>query len=131
MTDKRLNIFLWITQCILAMVFILAGWMKSSTPIDELAVDLIWVKQTPEMLVRFIGISELLGGIGLLFPSLLKIKPILTPWAAISLALVMFLALIFHLYLGEYNAIAINLIFGGLALFIYWGRTKKLPIIAK
>lgn len=131
MTDKRLNIFLWITQCILAMVFILAGWMKTSTPIDELAVDLIWVKQTPEMLVRFIGISELLGGIGLLFPSLLKIKPILTPWAAISLALVMFLALIFHLYLGEYNAIAINLIFGGLALFIYWGRTKKLPIIAK
>lgn len=131
MTDKRLNIFLWITQCILAMVFILAGWMKSSTPIDELAVDLIWVKQTPEMLVRFIGISELLGGIGLVLPSILKIKPILTPWAAISLALVMFLALIFHLYLGEYNAIAINLIFGGLALFIYWGRTKKLPIIAK
>jgi len=131
MTDKRLNIFLWITQWILAMVFILAGWMKTLTPIDELAVNLPWVKQTPEMLVRFIGISELLGGIGLVLPSILKIKPILTPWAAISLALVMFLALIFHLYLGDYNATAINLIFGGLALFIYWGRTKKLPIIAK
>ena len=131
MTDKRLNIFLWITQWILAMVFILAGWMKTLTPIDELAVNLPWVKQTPEMLVRFIGISELLGGIGLVLPSILKIKPILTPWAAISLALVMFLALIFHLYLGDYNATAINLIFGGLALFIYWGRTKKLPLIAK
>jgi putative oxidoreductase len=131
MTDKRLNIFLWITQWILAMVFILAGWMKISTPIDELAINLLWVKQTPELLVRFIGYAEYLGGLGLILPSLLKIKPILTPWAAISLSLVMFLALIFHLYLGEYNAIAINIIFGGLALFIYWGRTKKLAIIAR
>lgn len=128
MSNKRLNIFLWITQIILSLVFIMAGWMKTMTPIEELAVNLPWVKHTPEMLVRFIGISEILGGMGLVLPSLLRIKPMLTPWASLGLTTIMFLALIFHLYMSEYNVIAINIIFGALALFIYWGRTKKLPI---
>lgn len=82
-------------------------------------------------MVRFIGISELLGGIGLLFPSILRIKPILTPLAALGLFIVMVLALAYHIYKGENNLLGINLILGAIALFIGWGRYKKVPIQPK
>jgi len=56
--------------------------MKSTTPIEQLSASLFWAKEVPSWLVRFIVISELPGALGLISPSLLKIKPILTPLAS-------------------------------------------------
>lgn len=129
--NKAIHISLWIAQVLLAVMFILAGLMKATQPIEALAESLPWVSSTSLGLVRFIGVSELLGGIGLILPALLRIKPFLTIWAAIGLAVVMVLAAIFHASRGEYSGIGVNLVFMAIALFVAWGRSKKVPILAK
>jgi uncharacterized membrane protein YphA (DoxX/SURF4 family) len=129
--NKAINIVLWVAQGLLAVMFIMAGMMKASQPIAALAESLPWVTSTPIGLVRFIGISELFGGIGLLLPSVFRIKPLLTVWAALGLALVMVLAAGFHASRGEYSNIGMNIVLIGVALFIAWGRSKKAIILAK
>lgn len=130
-SNKAINIALWIAQGLLAVMFIMAGIMKTTQPIEALAESLPWVTSTPLGLVRFIGISELLGGLGLLIPSIFRFKPFLTVWAALGLALVMVLAGGFHASRGEFPNIGMNVMLIGLALFIAWGRSKKALIIAK
>lgn len=85
----------------------------------------------PAALVKFIGISELLGGLGLLLPSILRIKPSLTVTAAYGLVLVMILAALFHGYRGEFPAIGVNVVIIALAAFVAWGRSKKMVIEGK
>jgi putative oxidoreductase len=129
--SKALNIALWVVQVLLAAMFLMAGANKLFQSIAELSKMLPWVTEVPEGLVRFIGISELLGGLGLLLPSILRIKPNLTPLAAVGLAVVMVLAAIFHISKGEASVIGINFVVIALALFVAWGRTKKAPIQPK
>lgn len=135
MTDqkntKAMNIALWVVQALLGAMFIMAGGMKAAQPVEALAESLPWVTSTPAALVKFIGISELLGGIGILLPSILRIKPSLSVLAAYGLALVMLLAAFFHGSRGEYSAIGVNLFMMALALFVAWGRSKKVVILPK
>lgn len=130
-SSKALNISLWVGQVILATMFIMAGVMKSTQPIEELGKALPWVNEVSAGLVRFIGISELLGGIGILLPSLLRIKPVLAPLAAAGLAVVMVLAFVYHIVKGEYSVLGINVLLAAIALFVAWGRYKKVPILSK
>ncbi len=127
-SSKALHITLWIAQVLLAGMFIMSGFMKISQPIEQLSQMLPWASQIPSGLVRFIGISEVLGGLGLILPALLRIKPQLTPLAALGLATVMLFAAIFHASRGEFSAIGMNVILSLIALFIAWGRSKKAPI---
>ena len=129
--NKAINISLWIAQGLLAAMFIMAGAMKSTQPIEALAEMLPWANEVPSALVRFIGISEVLGGLGLLLPALLRIKPILTPIAAAGLVVVQVLAAGFHVSRGENEVIGMNIMLVLVAAFIAWGRTKKAPIQAK
>lgn len=129
--NKAIHISLWIAQGLLAIMFLMAGVMKISQPIETLAQSLPWVNSTPTGLVRFIGLSEFLGGLGIILPSILRIKPFLTIWAAIGLALVMLLAAIFHGVRGEFSAIGMNFVLFLLAIFVAWGRHKKSIITAK
>jgi putative oxidoreductase len=130
-SSKGLNFALWTVQLILAAAFGMAGVMKSTSPIPYLAAQLVWPDQIPVVIVRIIGVSELLAAIGLLFPSMLRIRPSLTVWAALGLVVIMILALLFHISRGEMWAIPINLAFGLLAAFIAWGRSKKAVILSK
>lgn len=109
----------------------MAGSSKVFKSIDELSQMLPWVTDVSSNLVRFIGVSELLGGLGLVLPSVLRIQPRLTPLAAYGLALVQIMAAIFHISRGETPMIAMNLLLVAIALFIAWGRTKKAPIEAR
>ncbi|MBX2896952.1 MAG: DoxX family protein [Cyclobacteriaceae bacterium] len=129
--SKALNISLWIAQVLLALMFLMAGAMKSAQPVEELAKSMSWVNDFSAGMVRFIGASELLGGIGLLLPSLLRIRPLLTPLAALGLFIVMVFAFIYHVSKGEYELLPVNSILGTIALFIVWGRYKKVPIQPK
>ena len=129
--NKTLNIALWVAQVLLAAMFLMAGIMKATQPIEELSQSMTWVNDFSAGMVRFIGISELLGGIGLLLPALLRIKPIFTPLAALGLFIIMVLAFIYHISNAEYQALGINLILGAIAVFIAWGRYKKAPIQPK
>lgn len=78
--SKALHISLWIAQVILAAMFLMAGVMKSTQPIEQLGASMSWVNDFSAGMVGFIGISELLGGIGLLLPALLRIKLSLRRW---------------------------------------------------
>ncbi|MBF9254030.1 DoxX family protein [Pontibacter sp. 172403-2] len=127
-SNKALNITLWIAQVLLAGMFLMSGFMKVAQPIDQLSLMLPWASQVPAALVRFIGISEVLGGLGLILPALLRIKPQLTVWAALGLVAVMIFASIFHLSRGEGAMIGTNIVLALVAVFIAWGRSKKAPI---
>jgi putative oxidoreductase len=128
---KGWNIALWLAQGLLALLFGMAGVMKTTQPIAELAQALPWAGEVPAGLVRFIGAAELAGALGMILPAATRIAPRLTPIAAIGLALVMVLAAAFHLTRSETSALPINLALGGLALFVAWGRFKKVPIAAR
>jgi putative oxidoreductase len=129
--NKGLNIGLWITQVLLAALNLMAGSTKLFQPIEEMAKMMPWVAESPAGLVRFIGLSEVLGGIGLLLPSMLRIQPKLTVFAAIGLAIVQLLAMGFHLSRGESAVIGMNIFLIAMAGFIAWGRSKKAPISPK
>lgn len=122
-----MNIALWIVQVLLAGVFIMAGVMKAFQ-YERAHATLPWVKDVPRGLTTFIGISELLGGLGLILPALTGILPWLTPLAAAGLALVMLLAMGFHATRREPQAIAFNAALFALAAFVTYGRFAIAPL---
>ncbi|HEX8953968.1 MAG TPA: DoxX family protein [Polyangia bacterium] len=117
-----MNLGLWIVQGLLAAAFMMAGLMKATQPIDKLAQRMQYVTRFPSWVTRFIGVSELAGGLGLVLPWATGVMPVLTPIAAAALALVMVLAAIHHLRHNEAKMAPINVVLGGLALFVAWGR---------
>lgn len=128
MKSKGLHLGLWAVQVVLGLMFGFAGVLKSTTPIAELTEQMGWPGDIPAAMVRFIGIAELLGALGLILPAATRILPILTPVAASGLVLVMTLALGFHATRGELAALPVNAVLGALAGFVAWGRFRGSPI---
>ncbi len=123
-----MNIALWIVQGLLALAFLAAGVMKTFAPLETLKKNMPWTGQVPVWLVRFIGVAELLGGIGLILPAVTHILPWLTIAAAVGLALVMILAAIYHASHKEWSGIGVNAVLLLLALFIVLGRVAWIPL---
>jgi hypothetical protein len=115
---------------VLAGLFGMAGVMKTfMAPADLLTQGINYATDLPLWLLRFIGISELSGAIGILLPALTGILPRLTPLAALGFATIQVLAIGFHTMRGELAmALPFNLALLGLALFVLWGRLKKAPV---
>jgi uncharacterized membrane protein YphA (DoxX/SURF4 family) len=90
-----MNLALWIVQALLALVFLFAGGMKLVTPIEEMMKQM--PLPLPGWLLRFTGIVEVLGAIGLILPWLLGIRPGLTPLASAGLVIVMIGATVYTL----------------------------------
>jgi uncharacterized membrane protein YphA (DoxX/SURF4 family) len=103
-----MNITVLIIQGILALIFLMAGMMKSTKPKDKLVKSLPWVNDFSLQTVRFIGVSELLGAIGIIVPQLTGIYPSLSPVAAVGLAVIMVLASVHHLPKKEYKEVSFN-----------------------
>ena len=116
-----MNIILWILQVLLAAMFLMAGVMKAFQ-YERAKATLPWVKDTSKGLVSFIGISELLGGIGLILPQLTGILPWLTLLAAAGLAIIMVLAAIFHIRRKEYSGVVFNIVLFAMCAFVVYGR---------
>lgn len=127
-SGKGLHIGLWVSQVLLALVFLGAGGMKTFAPIEQLRAQMSWVAGSLGGAVRFIGVVELLGAVGVVLPAATRIMPKLTPLAAAGFVVVMVLGAFTHISHGEYPMIVSNLILGGLAAFVAWGRLKKAPI---
>lgn len=126
--SRALHIGLWVVQALLGAMFVLAGSLKSFQDLDVLGKTMPWVPALPGALVRFIGLSEIAGGLGLILPSLSRIQPKLTALAAIGLTTVMGLASILHFSRGEFGAIGLNIVLGTLTTFVAWGRLRAAPI---
>jgi putative oxidoreductase len=121
-------IALWIVQGLLALMFLLAGSRKSFLPLPAVKKSFPWANHVPDGFTRFIGISELLGGLGLVLPAVTGILPWLTIVAALGLAVVMVCAMIFHLSRREFSVLGINLVLLLLALFLVVGRWVLAPL---
>ena len=92
-----MNVVAWILQIVLAVAFLAAGGMKLARPKPALVgAGLGWADDFSDTNVKLIGAIEVVGAIGLILPWLTGIAPILTPLAALGLALVMAGAVVTH-----------------------------------
>src|SRR5713101_2009155 len=81
----------------------------------------------PGLFLRFIGVAEVLGAIGLILPGLLRIRPALTPLAAAGLVIIMIGATALTLVAGDVAPGLISLVVGLLAAFVAYGRWRLAP----
>jgi uncharacterized membrane protein YphA (DoxX/SURF4 family) len=114
---------LWTAQGLLALLFLFAGGMKLVLPLEALTAEM----PLPGLLVRFIGVAEVLGAIGLILPGLLRIRPGLTPLAAAGLVLIMIGATVITLAGGEVAPALIPLMVGLLLAFVAYARWRLAP----
>ncbi len=84
--SKTINILLWLVQILLALLFVFAGGMKLVMPLAEMQQGPIVL---PGAFLRFIGVAELLGGLGLVLPGLFRVHLFLVPLAAAGLVTIM------------------------------------------
>jgi len=125
--SKTLNVVLWTAQILLALFF-MSGTVMKFMPIQKISAIMPWMGQLPPLEVRLLGVVDLLGALGLILPAALKIRPMLTPWAAIGIIVLMICATIFHISRGEASVIGVNIVVIIVAIFIAWGRFKKVPL---
>ncbi len=130
-SSKTINTVLWIAQAFIAVMFIIPAFMKMLQPIATLSAMLPWTGQVSPAVVRTLGLIDLLGGVGIILPSLLRIKPRLTVWAAYGSILLMVSAIIFHVSRGEASVIGFNIFLILVLVFIAWGRSTRAPIYAR
>ena len=117
-----MNIVLWVVQILLAVMYGMAGIMKTFQT-AKAKEQLPWAKNRSDTFVRFVGTAELLGALGLFLPLLTGILPWLTPLAAVGLTMIQLLAIFTeHLPKKEYNVIPVNIVLLALSIFVVAGR---------
>jgi hypothetical protein len=118
-----MNVVLWIIQVLLALLFLFAGGVKLILPIEEMTKQMA----LPGLFLRFLGVVEVLGALGLILPGLLRIKPGLTPLAAAGLVIIMIGATALSLKMGP-GAAVLPFVTGLLAAFVFYSRWRLAPI---
>jgi uncharacterized membrane protein len=117
-----MNIALWIASGALALFVAAAGFVKAFRPIAETR-KMPWTNGKSDNTIRLIGFSEILGALGLILPTATGIAPILTPIAALCLAVLMGGATVTHVRIKDPNSAAITTaVLMAIALFIAVGR---------
>ena len=125
---KGLHVTLWVVQVLLALLFLFAGAMKFIMPPAEMT------KQMPSMPITFlyfIGVCEILGGLAMVLPGLLKIRTGLTPLAAAGLVIIMIGAVVVSYQTMGTTGIPAPLIAGLLSAFVAYGRWRLVPLPQK
>ena len=123
-TTMRLrNIALWIIQVLLALLFVFSGVMKFVMPIEEMTKQVA----LPGSFLHFIGVAEVLGGLGLILPWLTRIKPVLTPLAAAGLTIIMIGATVITAMYVSIPQAVLPLVVGILTAIVAYGRRRPDP----
>jgi hypothetical protein len=115
-----MNVALWIVQGLLAALFLFAGGTKLILSVEEMTKQM----PMPGWFLRFIGVAEVLGAIGLILPWLLRFRPGLTSLAATGLVIIMIGAVVVTLASGDIAMALIPLAVGFLAAFVAYGRWR-------
>ena len=113
-----------VIQVFLALGFAVSGLIKLILPYAKFAKlpGAAWVSDFKPEHIRLIGVLEVCAAVGIIVPLFLHSLTMLTPLAAVGLALVMAGAMATHLRRVEYWPMVVNLIYLGLALFVAYGR---------
>jgi hypothetical protein len=122
----RKNVTLWVVQGLLAALFLFAGVMKLVLPVEAMAGPVA----LPGLFLRFIGVCESLGAVGLILPGLLRIHQELTPVAAAGLVIIMAGATVITMIGGAIAPALVPLIVGVLAASVACGRTRTARLAA-
>lgn len=117
-----MNVVLWILQALVALFFGMAGSAKLFLPIDRLAKRFAWMANVSPWFIRFLGVCELAGAVGLIVPEATSILPKLTPVAALCLSALMICAVVFHVVRREIPFAARTVVILALTLAITVGR---------
>ena len=120
-----MNRTLWVVQGLLGLFFVLAsGAPKLLMPADALPMPI----PLADPLMKFIGVCEVLGGLGLILPGLLRIRPGLTPLAAAGLVLITIGASSYMVIAGQPESVVFAAVIGLLAAFVGYGRWRLVPL---
>ena len=121
----RKNGVLWIVQGLLAALFLFAGGMKLVLPIEAMAGPVA----LPGPFLRFIGVAEVLGAVGLILPGWLRIQRQLTPIAAAGLVIIMIGATVVTALPGPLAPALVPLVVGLLAALVVYGRSTEVAAL--
>jgi uncharacterized membrane protein YphA (DoxX/SURF4 family) len=122
--SRKLNASLWTAQTLLALLFLFAGIMKFVIPAAELAKQ----SPLPVAFIHFIGICEVLGGLGLILPGLTHVRTALTPLAAAGLVIIMIGAVVVTVVTAPVATAALPFVTGCVAAFVAYGRWRVAPL---
>jgi len=121
------NRLLWVLQIVVGAYFILIGAMHFVVP-PGLPEPMAWMYELPQGIHYVSGAAEILGGLGLILPGLLRTRVGLTPLAALGLVLVMAAASAWQVTRGGYVSMVPSLALGGIAAFIAYARWRLRPL---
>lgn len=121
---RGLTYALWVIQGLLALLFLFTGGVKLVLPTEALTAQF----PVPGLFIRFIGVAEVLGAIGLVLPGLTGIRTDLTPLAAAGLVVIMAGATVLTLAMGDIALALIPLVVGLFAAFVTYGRWRLVPL---
>jgi uncharacterized membrane protein YphA (DoxX/SURF4 family) len=120
-----MNIVLWIVQILLAAAFLAHGLMFLFPPAS--LIEAMNASISPPFRL-FLGVAEVLAGLGLTLPGLTRIKPFLIPLAAAGLIPIMIGATVFHISRNEISAAITTATLLAMATWVAYMRWKVLPI---
>ena len=116
---KGMHYALWTIQVLVAALFIFSGVTKFLMPVAKMQQGPVVF---PGRFLHFIGLAEILGGLGLVLPGWTGIERKLTPIAAVGLLIIMIGATVVTVMSGGGVTVAIPFVMGVLVAFVAWGR---------
>jgi hypothetical protein len=121
----KLGVGLWVLQVLLGLFFVLgSGAPKLLLPVETLPMPI----PLPELALKLIGVAEVLGGLGLILPGVLRIRTGLTPLAATGLVLVTIGATVYQIAAGQPGNAVFAIVIGLLCAFVAYGRWRLVPL---
>jgi hypothetical protein len=124
--NTGLNIGLWIVQVSLFGIYGSYGVYKTFFT-EKAKEKMAWTNGRSDNFIRFVGIAELLGAVGVVLPMVTGFMPWGTVLAAVGLTLVQgFAVFTEHLPKKEYKFLPLNLYFAAMSIFVVIGRWSLL-----
>jgi putative oxidoreductase len=123
-----MNKLLWVLQVLLALAFVAHGVMFLNPPPD---IATLMNASLPKWFQLFLGVAEVLAGIGLTVPGVTRVQPVLVPAAAVGIAIVAISATIWHLMRREYSSAVTTALLLAVSSFVAFMRWRRLPIVPR
>ena len=121
------NRVLWILQWVFGIYFVVVGVLHFIVP-EGLPSQMEWMYDLSDTQHVVAGVAEILGGLGLILPSVTRIQPNLTVLAAVGLFGLMIAAIVYHIGREEFSNIGINALNAIVMAYIAVGRSRLAPI---
>ena len=123
-----MNKLLWLLQVLLAVAFVAHGVMFLNPPPD---IAVLMNASLPRWFQRFLGVAEVLAGVGLTVPGVARVQPGLVPAAAVGIMILALSATVWHLMRAEYSSAATTAVLLAISSFVAFMRYRRLPILPR